>query len=676
MPAILGLPTPVVKLALTPTSLFVPGSWTDVSFYVTEIQTRAGKEHAMDRVEAGTCTIKLTGADIGVATIVGSIPMHALAQVQCADPSTLHAIFYGITIKDGESILSETLSDFTIEVDDLLRLLALIECRNPTYYQSAVNASANGTDNIWWYPMMPTDNSGDIQALDFYGLYPFPHALYGPSGFVLHNYRLPLTPLKGGVIFGTQPGVCLYDSKTCADLTNGTGSGQNATTGGVMAFPKFAPPSSPAGWAIDCWVIGESLSLPDTNQVSPVLFNANTVGGNGTYIDSAGLFTYDNGIQQYRHPTPVADGYWHHVGLIQNGTIVLVVDGVPVTIPGSPDLLSTAAGMSFGGETFGFSIGPTAGYIDQVVIQYSEGGGMFASTATTIAGMQGRYTAGNLLRGVVRSGVRIAEVLELAGFPLSDYYIDGVLYGTASSNQGCLNVQGILSPVVANLAADLIGYVEDTESGILVAEPDGTLNFLTRQYPIVGPKAAVQLTLDDNDGNSYLAAGFSAPLDDLDLFTQIIVSPANGVEQVFTSYASIAKYGSTTLRKAGTQHVTNDDARWLAYFLQHLYSSPDRRIESVTVDAATKAGAVLASILDLRVWDCYAVTRKPPNATRYTVAGMIETIAHDFRADPGEWHMTLAIDPYRNRDVTAGSMVFQLDGVNGELTTGGIAVLI
>jgi len=482
-------------------------------------------------------------------------------------------------------------------------------------------------------------------------------------------------------------GTLIYDTDGCADL-----SGQgNVASGAINIVPTF---SSPNYGAIDFWILGQQT-------------NGNTVlytnyGGSGT--NNVSLIINANGyIGIAVNGTPVSisgepkvnDGYWHHVGLAvigsgSTGTINLYCDGqfFPTSLTGTYlNLVSGGLNVgATGGGTYAYN-----GYIDEIVVSN------LSSLSTLAQEIQQRYKAGTILQlgfpvnaTKVSSGDRIAEVLTLAGFGsitggtssalatvsvpgfyIASGYQNYVAYNSATY-KGYASVEPYYwdSPIDSSTALDLIQQITDTDIGSFFQGPDGTFYFLPQNYYgtwsftyATPPSASIGTwtqgtynpsTISDNgNGYPYDVQGLQVIQDDTDLWTTVRITPQSGVDQIFEYTANEPRWGYSTLSKSSTVSSSLQDALSSAYFLAYLYKAPLPRVNSVTLTSeAVVAGVVgynLQLMLALKFGDVLQFQRTQPNAAGSGIINRpmaIESIGHEFNAEPGTWHTHLILDPY------------------------------
>jgi len=490
-----------------------------------------------------------------------------------------------------------------------------------------------------------------------------------------------------GLVAYPNHGALIYDTDGCVSL-----SGQgNVASGSVNIVPTF---SSPNYGAIDFWILGQQTNSntilftnyggSNSNNVT-MSVNANgyiAVAVNGTPVSISGA-------------PKVNDGYWHHVGLVvigsgSTGTVNLYCDGqfFPTSLTG------TYLNLVTGGLNVGATVSGSAsynGYIDEIVVSN------LSSLSTLTAEVQQRYRAGTMLQlgfpvtsTKVYSGDRIAEVLTLAGFGsitggttsalsslnVPNYYIANgyqnyVAYGSATY-KGYASTEPYYwdSPIDSSTALDLIQQITDTDIGSFFQRPDGTFYFLPQNYYgtwsftyATPPSASIgtwtlgsftTATISDNgNGYPYDVQGLQVIQDDTDLWTSVRITPQAGVDQIFEYVGQEARWGYSTLTKSSTVSSSLQDALSSAYFLAYLYKAPLPRVNNVTLTSEATVGGNqgynLSLMLGLNFGDALTFQRTQPNATGSGIINRpmsVESISHEFAADPGYWHTHLILDPY------------------------------
>jgi hypothetical protein len=393
------------------------------------------------------------------------------------------------------------------------------------------------------------------------------------------------------------------------------------------------------------------------------------------------VYTTDTGVK-------VTDGYWHHIGIAKgsNGYLQAYVDGKFYALTSMASVSSFTANNTTIGTAYASTTPTMSAYIDEIVA---------SGTSFTYTEILNRYKAGSLLQigfpttaSPVLSGDRISEVLCLAGFGsivngqvgLSCYFAIGNSYGTDNtpfapglSTNGAVAVEPYYwnSPIYNSTALDLILQVADTDIGMFIQEPDGSFTFYDQNYYGTwtwhntygtwavnsSAWASAPILSDDGSGYAYYGPALKVIRDDADLWTTVKVAPQSGVTQIYENTSAEPRWGYSTLTKSGTVHTSLSSALSTANFLGYLFSSPLPRVQSVQLRSETSNGTSLPVMLNSEPSDVVFFTRDSVN---YSSTGtypssegsivqqamVVESISHDFVADPGYWHTTFILDPY------------------------------
>ena len=633
MTHIASLPSLVVEIAFTPTDLLsLTQSWTDVTVYVRDLGTHGGRQHYLDRIEASTLNLTLdnrtgfffNGGVNGTGAVIGSrLPIRVKAEWN----SVLYTVFWGVIDTVDTSLADALNSDLYVSASDLLKYLSLRYLWNESLYDSLIASSDR------WYNQasggaLPEQNGS------------------GANGSI-----------KG--LYAQTEGVLLYSRSQATDLTNGSTTNTNVTAllpVDYMGAEEFT--------SIEFWVIGQAVGnstlLPlNTFNTGTTAYHQADLAVNGSgqpYIN------YYNGAT-YTAPQVINDGYWHHVAVRMNGAqVTLIVDGQVTTGP-------TAAGYAFlvGNSDDFFHVGNGVPcYIDQMVV----------STSDTATDIKNRYLAGSLLRLDTNAADRIAQALVIAGrgsiasgaISVPNYLVNGSAYSVGSASNGTVLCQGTLSPVTTSSALDAIFEAVDTEIGVFYQADDGVLNFHTRQYLYrpagnATPTGAYVWTDDTTSTYHYEASSFQLTRDDVDTWTTVIVSPTNGSPQIYTApTADQTRWGQSTLTKS-TTGSTLEGSYQTAVYLGKVFASPLPRVNTLKLMSETDNGSNLDAMLGVNLQDRIKVKRTPINASSAGITNTdmsVESLNHEFVADPGFWHTTVTLDPYPIRFSTQTSPTYFL----------------
>ena len=232
--------------------------------------------------------------------------------------------------------------------------------------------------------------------------------------------------------------------------------------------------------------------------------------------------------------------------------------------------------------------------------------------------------------------------------------------GTASiQSNSAFFVQNIQSPVTTSTALDLINQVTDTDVGAFFQNPNGIFEFDDQAYLYRAanntPPSGADVWSDTNASGAttfYEASTFQVLRDDADVWTTVSITAQNGTIQTYENTAAEPIYGYSTLTKSSAISVTNEQANQEAIYLGNLYQSPLARIGNVELSSKMSNGGNLFEMFTHYLNDQILIQRTPNGAS---AAGsinstmVIESISHNFQADPGDWQTSFTLDPYPKR---------------------------
>jgi len=680
--------------------------WTEISQYVIDFSTRAGKQHFLDRIESTALQMSLnnrtnffnggSGYTLGVRTpivITATWPQGGTAQ----------KIYFGLIDAVTEKITDQLNSELFVTASDMLKYLSLnylmsdafwdqyalspsatdwFRCDQTTsaivtgaevistgliqyqainQFQVGQKVSITGLNddnfNIPDATVSAIGSSSTAGAVSF-SISGYPSVTGSATGTGLAFRTLMKNQINTGVgVDGTieeavsfsNAGALIYSSSGAIDLAQGSTSGT-----GYINLPNSIT-SNMAG--IDFWILGNGMSdspimnvgftYGSTNYQGIVFVN--TVGSLSCAIyNSSGVAIGSVVVSDANGYIQVADGYWHHVGLVigPDGLLNLYCDGyfAPLTGAGisvgtfSSNIFGTPYPFWIGGQIFAnalFSVtGPSLpAIIDEIIISNN------SHYATLENEVLNRFRAGSLLQkgfpvdgNFVWSGNRIAEALCLAGFgsivngqvvvpnfEIANTYHSPTAYTQAGTN-GSVYVEPYYwdAPITGSTALDLIQQITDTDVGVFYTKPDGSFRFNSQTYygtwawngpstlgasagspPYSGTWTPASITssatLTDNSGSTtssptivpYIGSSLQMVRDDADLWMIVKVTPQSGTDQIYENTGSENLYGYTTLSKSGTLHTSLDAALSTANYLGSLFDVPKVRVSSIELRLET-----------------------------------------------------------------------------------------
>jgi hypothetical protein len=140
------------------------------------------------------------------------------------------------------------------------------------------------------------------------------------------------------------------------------------------------------------------------------------------------------------------------------------------------------------------------------------------------------------------------------------------------------------------------------------------------------------------------------------------VSPQNGTPQTYETTANISRWGQSTLT-VSTAVTSLEQAYQQAVYLANTFATPLARVGNVMLLSETSGGADLTTMMSTNLNDRIKIVQNPINASyvgRTDTDMLIESINHEFEADPGFWHTTYVLDPYPIRYSTQATPTYFL----------------
>jgi len=479
MGQIYALPTLTVEIAFSPTNLYTTSqTWTNVTQYVRDFQTRSGRQHFLSRIESSTLAMTLdnrSGYFSSGSTILGTrMPIRVTAVWNpTGSTPTPYPIYYGIIDTVAEMITDVLNLDLSVQASDLTKYMSLREINSPQFWSGYCKPPSMGgtaTSAIHWYDCNANKQANVVAAVATttavtYYYAPGTAVVFAVSDKVTITGLTPVTTgaaynltnvtiasigtgyftvtysSAGGKSIGqatatktfmtdligsatgeiidyasfTNNGAMVYEVNSGIDLASGSNYNNQAS----IKIPYNGANITNVG-GIDFWMNGAGTAI-STNIM--YLGSTSTPKYFGIYVNPTGQIEMAGGgfagIHDYTVATgPVVnDGYWHHIGIVCNeaGYVNLYCDGVFYNLP-TPILGPLQTYNSGTAFTIGYQV---AAYFDEIVINSN------ASLSTLAKEVQQRWMAGSLLQlgfpttsRPYSSGTRIAEILCISGFGL------------------------------------------------------------------------------------------------------------------------------------------------------------------------------------------------------------------------------------------------------------------
>jgi hypothetical protein len=116
------------------------------------------------------------------------------------------------------------------------------------------------------------------------------------------------------------------------------------------------------------------------------------------------------------------------------------------------------------------------------------------------------------------------------------------------------------------------------------------------------------------------------------------------------------------LTKSSTA-TTLEGAYQTAVYLGKVFATPLARVNTLKLKSETDNGSNLDAMLGVNLQDRITIKRTPINASAAGTTNTdmsIESLNHEFVADPGFWHTSVTLDPYPIRFSTQSGPTYFL----------------
>jgi hypothetical protein len=653
----------------------------DITQFVNTFETHMGRQHELDRPEAGSCTVTVdnrtgiftpwnTASPLYGIDGAGMVPGKTL-KITCDWMGTTYERYYGYTDNWTPGPADAINDTATITATDILALLALAPISNTTLYQDVV------------IPMGSTgyfrcnDPAGSTQAADFSGS-------AHPAGLVTTGGSTGATPtltfgdqdpsgtqataLLSSTSSGSGSGALLYDPATCLTINC------PLTSFGYIQGGIGYGASDP--WSISLLFQGNNGSCEGSPIVSAECASAAWVVGicanYAGQADGTLMVALDVG---FGWPLPtffpgnlVNDGNWHHLVLTSAGGTAgfdINLDNVLITTGFAAGQETTPFPANFFIGIPSFTTVPTADGLlaNTLTLSYQEVAQFnYELTGTQVNEL---YAPFGYMRLPEFTGQRIETVLKIIG------YIGGTYSYPTDIDTGTVFCQGETTSQVSGYALDYLLNCSDTELGFLYQRNDRTLVFDDANYTSSNPTSNTpQAYLTDNVtvlGSEstprcyYLVKGLQIGVDDLDLWNDVQVQAqqcaTSGQLQELTNALSILWYGLRILKRTGLLFAADSGVASTisqALILLDRYASPQVRVPAVTLGAEANSGGNIPTMLGTFLWDELAISRGGPGVPvgsgLIAQAMLIESISDRYDAAPGTYRTTYSLSPF---EVTA-----------------------
>ena len=272
-----------------------------------------------------------------------------------------------------------------------------------------------------------------------------------------------------------------------------------------------------------------------------------------------------------------------------------------------------------------------------------------ASTFTVTNATTGALTVAGIasLASPKTTGYAALEVLEASGV-IPAVPAPGLSSSSAvnySIDVGTASIGADTTSAINKTPAEVCLTASDTELGAFVWEhSNARFEFHDRFWWARNQVAGISATLSDQAGTVARYLGdVEIVKDDLDLWTKAGISDITSANYTITS-ANVNQYGPRTITRS-TYADGKITAEALGNTILYRHQQPSLRVSRV--DLASVTGSTnMSTMLALGLGDIVLFERRDASALVYSEQLAVESISHDFSAEPGRWVTTYVLSPF------------------------------
>lgn len=620
-------PLLITEISFSSNPLDDPAVWTDVSLWTRSVQTNRGRTHELNRFEAGTATIVLDNSDGRFSPFNGSSPYspnvvpYRQIRVRALWNGIMYPLFRGHIEAWPVKWPSTVESTIQLSCVDAFKILNLKKAHqfSPAYQQTIL---ADAPTALY----MLNDQPGSTRALD-------------SSGNANHG-TVAIGGNPGPAFLGA-PSMLTADASTSYD--NGTKYYTNQPfTNGFLATPVSLNTNN--DFSIEMWVNIRTLSG------GALFFLAASGGTFSLSVDSTGVFK-----------AQIQDAGGLHTIIAQPGSNQQLPTNTPLYFAVTWAHASSSLKLTMSGGVL-LSSNTTAGFVNGSAYNNMKFGAFDGTmqaiaiwTTTDIQASSTIFPAYHYFAGTSplfaskafgsitayqTTGVRMQTILTAIGWPASLTKVDA----------GLITCQTATNDLINQTALTNMQTTCDTELGELFMGADGSVVFYDHTHKYQSPNNLAAVTLGDSGATGpggespYLLDSLLISYDDLDIYNDVIVTPAGQGAQIAADATSQTAYGDRALSKSGVHELNNDafnEANWLV----GRYKIPLQRIESVALTPYSDPTVLWPAALGFDLLTRINVKRRPKDGAGSTFSqdSLIEGIEHNITSD--SWQTNWRLSP-------------------------------
>lgn len=366
--------------------------------------------------------------------------------------------------------------------------------------------------------------------------------------------------------------------------------------------------------------------------------------------------------------TPLDDGLPHHIvyDCAAADVFTLWVDGFQETATetiqgtGLPAVPVENVEWSFG-PTFASNIIIVPPYVvDEIILWAGVNLNISQIRRHALAGLDRKPFGLNIVWGGDTPQERIGRILDFAEVPVTDRVLD-VGRGTWQPTE------------LGGVALEYLQKAAETEFGAIFEAASGHVTFVDRDSLFTGTRhSEVQVTFGDSEPEVGYVGLADPVLDDTQILNDASVARDRSAVRHVEDTASITEHYRQKFTATDLLHDSDLVSQNYAEFIVANFGEPSERIESVTIDVDSLDVAELGpAVFDRELLDQVRLVRRPPGSLIQKVQdSLILSVEHRSTASPRRWQVTYQLTP-------RGDLIdqFWLLGVVGRSELGQTTVL-
>ena len=292
--------------------------WTNAAIYVQDFQTRGGRQHFLDRVEASTLNMTFNNRDGFFTGSPNVLDVRMPIAVKATWNGTPYNVYWGLTDSVTEQIIDQLNSELVVNASDLTKLLSLKYMASANFWPTYAR-SASATN---WYRCDVTSQATVTSAVN--------PSIYGSSYTdytAVNNFASLTSPVSVGVTG--------LSSLTGSSLNTQSGVSQTLYTSSSTGFTLTYSPG--AGTAGGSGVATVNNTYDQIGSGSGYYFGTVAFSANGAMVyDTDGALDLSNGssspsgylsIQNVPSSTSGGLDFWFNGGSSAGTQITTVLAG-------------------------------------------------------------------------------------------------------------------------------------------------------------------------------------------------------------------------------------------------------------------------------------------------------------------------------------------------------------